>query len=171
MSQREGGLDHESARPDLADLADQQVRQLITGCLAKTPGNRLALPAIIAVLRSGAPPEITGLQRPGQQTTVAASAGVGQLSHSLTGDPLLDAVKAVAFSPDGRLLASGGDKTVRLWDPGSGQHQRTLTGHTSIIHGLAFSPDGRLLASGSGDGTVRLWLLTPSGRPSVKAGS
>ena len=67
-------------------------------------------------------------------------------------------VRGVAFSPDGRLLASCGcDSAVRLWDPASGERRRTLTGHTSWVNGVAFSPDGRLLASCGCDSAVRLW--------------
>ncbi|KAF5864248.1 hypothetical protein ETB97_008245 [Aspergillus alliaceus] len=66
-------------------------------------------------------------------------------------------VLSVAFSPDGRLLASGYDNTVRLWDPAMGDLQQTLKGHTDRVWAMAFSPDGRLLASSSEDNTVRLW--------------
>jgi WD40 repeat protein len=70
-------------------------------------------------------------------------------------------VWALAFSSDGRWLASGsGDTTVRLWDMHNHRAEPVvLGGHEREVWALAFSSDGRWLASGSGDTTVRLWVI------------
>jgi WD40 repeat protein/CHAT domain-containing protein len=74
-----------------------------------------------------------------------------QLGHSAQGVP------AVAISPDGRLLATGGsDSDVKLWLTESGHLWRNLIGHGSSIQALAFSPDGQILASVS-DRSLRFW--------------
>ena len=65
-------------------------------------------------------------------------------------------MESVAFSPDGRTLASGSFQEINLWDAGSGQLQQTLTGHSSDVESVAFSPDGRTLASGSRE-EIKLW--------------
>ncbi|MES2466491.1 MAG: protein kinase [Verrucomicrobiota bacterium] len=86
------------------------------------------------------------------------------------------AVRTVAFSADGKWLASGSrDMTIRIWDTSTWEMIRTLTGHTEAVSSLAFSPDGTRLLSGSGEfreqndaqvgvqGEVKIWDLQ-SGR-------
>jgi WD40 repeat protein len=74
-------------------------------------------------------------------------------------------VWGVAYSRDGRWVASGGeDNTVRLWDAeAGGEPVRTFRGHGGVVSRVAFSPDGKRLASASFDKTVKVWDLTHLG--------
>ncbi len=109
----------------------------------------------------------------------ASGKELGRLEGSQT-----SAVQALAFSPDGRLLAGAqvGDyyisrptaefspnrERIILWEIASGQIRQELPGHHGAISCLAFAPDGKTLASGASDTTILLWDL--AGPPSVKFG-
>src|SRR5205823_5756901 len=99
-----------------------------------------------------------------------ASGGIGQTVRVwdlATGKELQclkheSAVVAVAFSPDGRTLATAGgqhlgekpaDTDIHLWEVVTGKQRRRLAGHQNLVTCLTFSPDGKTLASGSSDTT------------------
>ncbi len=83
-------------------------------------------------------------------------------------DGLADIARAVAFSPDGKLLAAGGGYAqqggvVKIWNVDERREALTIEGHADTIQALAFSPDGTMLATASYDKDIKLWD-TASGR-------
>jgi WD40 repeat protein len=97
----------------------------------------------------------------GQQ--ILTTAGFSARLWDVTSDRMLltgvhtDIVADVAWSPDGRLVATCGDPTIGIWDAQTGEHIRTLIGHTHWAQSLAWSPDSSQLASSGWDNTVRIW--------------
>ena len=75
-----------------------------------------------------------------------------------TGHPSM--IKSVAFSPDGKLLASGSeDWTIKLWSTHEGRLIKNIKGHSDQVTSISFSPDNKLLASGSVDSTIKIWSI------------
>ena len=73
----------------------------------------------------------------------------------------VDAGRSIAYSPDGRTIASGSNGgPIHLWDIGTRQVKTTLRGHADIISSIAYSPDGNTIATACRDHTVRLWNAT-----------
>jgi sugar lactone lactonase YvrE len=103
----------------------------------------------------------TGLRAEGIMPSVAPRELTSQdyrIAKTLSGHA--GAVLTVAYAPDGRLIASGSmDKTIKFWDPATGNCVKTLEGLASPVNALAFTPDGKSLLSGSGpeEQSLRLW--------------
>ena len=88
--------------------------------------------------------------------------------ENLDTDNNVGVVYSVSFSPDNKLIASGGsDKTVKLWNADGSKHA-TLTGHEDVVSSVNFSSDGESIISSSADKTVRIWNADGSERAILK---
>lgn len=134
---------------------------------AKTPDppQIQASTALEALRRDQIPPEALALAGDGDPSKAPASL-VGVLGKVI---PIhYKPVLGLAYSPDGRWLASGSeDKTIVLRDVITGDVIRTLTGHTEAVFGLAFSKNSRTLLSAGFDDTLRLWSVDNVDKPIV----
>jgi WD40 repeat protein len=162
VNRRVGGLAISPDGRTLADhgmgLWDLEARRLLRIESLETPSGSPAVSSVEAIVAMAQP-----------DTIHLWDAATGKLLRRLKVPPQSD-IWSLAFTPDGRILASAGEgQNVTLWEVATGrQLTSNLLGHTGGIVSLAFSPDGRALASGSRDGTVIVWDVADPARASLR---
>ena len=152
-------------------------RRLPQGALAPArPARRPARPRRPPLRRRPAPPRPAWSRPSPSAPTAGASSPPARTAPSSSGTPTPaapcaatpatpTASGAVAFSPDGKTVASGGeDKALKIWDADTGKDVKSLTGHTDFLSCLAFSPDGKYLAAGGGRTSTSASTTCPTTR-------
>ncbi|MFJ6602214.1 WD40 repeat domain-containing serine/threonine protein kinase [Streptomyces lydicus] len=155
--------------PESSDLANPSEKdspgELPTESAHKPLSRRRLLLTGSGVVAAGAVSALIALSdrsvdSPSGGTSTSGSPSVDAQSPSMSRIATTSGVNAVAFSPDGKILAGAcDDETVRLWDVATHRVTATLIGHRGRVFTLTFSPDGKTLASGCDDGAgrVRVW--------------
>lgn len=157
-----------SFSPDGTRVAAAWENNDVVRVLDLTTGERVTIPALTAGLFDS-----ISFSPDGQQlaiggltgvTVVDVTSGDQVLEYEPSTNPLYGEVTAVAWSPDGRWIASATrELTPRITDAETGERHFTLIGHEGEVGRFDWSPDGSRLATGARDGTARVWEITDSG--------
>src|ERR1700685_1110857 len=138
-----------------------RIIQMLEGKIApRMPFGADPLPAVdIAAIKAWINAGAAG-PAAGTSSKILAPAGLPDIRPVV---PVVSPVASLKFSPDGKLLAVGGYREVRLIAPSTGKEVATLSGHAAYVRSIAFSPDGKMLAAGGGppqrSGEIKIWDL------------
>lgn len=133
---------------ELRGAADGSGTRILSGMTGNVNGVAFSKDGQLVAAAAGEP----GLYGQAKLFDVAS----GKLLQEFAGHK--DSLYAIAISPNGQLVATGGyDQQIKLWDVASGKQLKSIEGHNGPVYDLAFRPDGAVLASCSGDRTVKLW--------------
>jgi WD40 repeat protein len=143
---------------DVLKLVELQKEESdILARLEKSGVDFLVDEASLARLRKAGASEAVLAALRGKQDAFGNRAAPVEAVRSFTIKGHTNVIHAVAFSPDGKWIATGSaDKTIRIWNAATGERKDRIS-HTDPIYCLSFSPDGKTLASGGADKAITLW--------------
>ena len=148
------GVPREGTRVELWSLAEARPARP----LWRVPVPVSELATDVALSGDGRRLLVTGVYGSARVFDTVSRTPLRRLTDASAADRGLEAFYRATFSPDGKTVAVGGSRDVRLWDVASGKERGfRLSGHTSVLRSVAYDAGGSRLVTASADGTVRVW--------------